>query len=659
LDIKLKNIKYSMTAKVIAFILVWLCFMSACVSAVFILCNYDVVNSNSYYDTYKFISKFEELSFDISEGVVKYKNNIVSKPSAKESANLAKFEAIKNKLSTSVNFLYYFKNTKTRNIISNLEDYQNSTFMEKQSFFSDLTESDYNLTNSSRSSYPIYYNTASLLSDKPFMAYAAIRKPLRHGDSFYTDFKEYSKTKTISLYIITLLAVSVFLALICSLYLAFICGQNENKGEVKLLLIDKIYTDVHTFLVFIAAAISVNLVSDLDLHDCILALVILGIDALIGLSYILSMIRQLKNKTLFKNSLIYKILLVLKRLVQLCFSGKIFKISTVLFLLGYGCVNSILFFITPMAIDTHPFLFLFCASLLLVFNIFAIYITIKALYSLTQLMTNVKQISNGNLDKPQDNTQISVAFLDFATDIESIKYGLKKAVDTAVKGERMKTELITNVSHDLKTPLTSIVNYVDLLKKEDLNNENALNYINILEEKSARLKQLIEDLVEASKASSGNLTVNTEKVDLHELIMQACGEYEEKFKNANLEIHIKTDDKKVLVIADGRHMWRIIENMLTNIIKYSMSNSRVYINIDKNDMYGLLTFKNISAFSLDIPPEQLTERFIRGDLSRNTEGSGLGLSIAQSLTNLQRGDFKIDIDGDLFKISIAIPLWAE
>jgi signal transduction histidine kinase len=180
-----------------------------------------------------------------------------------------------------------------------------------------------------------------------------------------------------------------------------------------------------------------------------------------------------------------------------------------------------------------------------------------------------------------------------------------------------------------------------------------------LEEKSGRLKHLIEDLIEASKASSGNLTVNSVKVDLHELALQACGEYEEKLRQAKLDIRISTSDTNTLVFADGKYMWRIVENLLSNVIKYSMPYSRVYINIDRSGQYGMLTIKNISALPLDHSPEQLTERFVRGDVARTTEGSGLGLSIAQSLTNILGGRFKIEIDGDLFKVMVEIPLWTE
>lgn len=292
-------------------------------------------------------------------------------------------------------------------------------------------------------------------------------------------------------------------------------------------------------------------------------------------------------------------------------------------------------------------------------NGFVFYQTAKGLKTLSTIIEGTKNISSGNMDYAFDVNNMSVAFAAFAENIQTIQSGLKKAVDEAIKGERMKTDLITNVSHDLKTPLTSIINYVDLLKKEELDNQKVKEYINILDEKSARLKVLIEDLVEASKASSGNLPVNAEKVDLHELVMQAVGEYREKIEKAGLDIRTSTSDKNIFVRADGKHMWRIIENLLSNVLKYSMQNSRVYINITKNETHGVLTIKNISALPLEIPVEQLTERFVRGDVSRTTEGSGLGLSIAQSLTNIQKGRFNIEIDGDLFKVNVEIPLWND
>ena len=231
-------------------------------------------------------------------------------------------------------------------------------------------------------------------------------------------------------------------------------------------------------------------------------------------------------------------------------------------------------------------------------------------------------------------------------------------MDDAVKGERMKAELITNVSHDLKTPLTSIISYVELLKHEDLKNERAKGFIAVLYEKSYRLKHLIEDLIEASKASSGNLAVAKMRVDYKQLTLQAMGELEDKTNAAGLTFKLSCDDP-VFIDADGGHMWRILENLLSNVIKYAMRNSRIYVDIFKMDGYGVLVMKNISATPIDFDETRLTERFVRGDASRTTEGSGLGLSITQSLAEIQGGTFGIQVDGDLFKAIVSIPLWEE
>lgn len=470
-------------------------------------------------------------------------------------------------------------------------------------------------------------------------------------------FLLYNRVKQVIPYAIALLAVSAILMIGAFVYLVVVTGKREKDSEIILSPIDSIYTDVHTLLVFIAAVISIAFVENLPFHaimiSLVLASIVFSIDIFIGLSYLLSMARQIKKRQMLKNSLLFKLYNAIIALARLCLSGKMFKAWILLMLLGYGGVNGILF---AIALHSSSPEFLISLFLLICFNAAAIYFAAKSLLSLSQIMNAVKEISTGNLEYALDSSNMSIAFFGFAEDIQSIQHGLKKAVDEAVKGERMKTDLITNVSHDLKTPLTSIINYVDLLKREDLNNEKANGYVSILEEKSARLKQLVEDLIEASKASSGSLPVKAEKVDLNELIMQACGEYEEKFKNAGLDIRINASDKNIFIWADGKHMWRIIENLLSNVVKYSMPNSRVYIDIAKENSYGLLTIKNISAFPLNISPEQLTERFVRGDVSRTTEGAGLGLSIAMSLTNLQQGRFNIAIDGDLFKVTAGIPL---
>jgi len=239
--------------------------------------------------------------------------------------------------------------------------------------------------------------------------------------------------------------------------------------------------------------------------------------------------------------------------------------------------------------------------------------------------------------------------------INNLKQGMKKAVEESMKAERLKTDLITNVSHDLKTPLTSIINYTDLLKKEKIENENAQKYIEILEEKSKKLKNLTEDLIEASKISSGNETVNLEKLDLKEMVLQANGEFAEKFETKNLDVISNLPQEAVIMDLDGKKMWRVLENLYQNVYKYSLENTRVYVDLAVHDNI-VFTIKNISKEKLNISPDELMERFIRGDSSRHTGGNGLGLSIAKDLSKLNGGTLKIEIDGDLFVSRLELPL---
>ena len=234
----------------------------------------------------------------------------------------------------------------------------------------------------------------------------------------------------------------------------------------------------------------------------------------------------------------------------------------------------------------------------------------------------------------------------------AIGEGLEAALAKSMKSERLKTDLITNVSHDIKTPLTSIINYVELLKQEDLKDPKIQRYIEVLEQKSQRLKTLTEDVVEASKVSSGNITLEFMNLNLVEMIQQTSGEFEEKFQEKNLTMMVHFTDEPSIIYADGQRMWRVLENVFGNVVKYAMEGTRVYAEISNRNKKVTFSLKNISAQPLNISADELTERFIRGDVARNTEGSGLGLSIAKSLTELQGGEFKLYLDGDLFKVMI-------
>jgi signal transduction histidine kinase len=256
-----------------------------------------------------------------------------------------------------------------------------------------------------------------------------------------------------------------------------------------------------------------------------------------------------------------------------------------------------------------------------------------------------------DLNLPEDMGILS----SFANNLKNIKEGFKVAVEQELKSQNMKTQLITNVSHDLKTPLTSIITYVDLLKKEDLDPDTRREYIDILDKKSKRLQVLIDDLFEASRASTGNIELSPEELDIVALLRQTLGEMEEKINESSLTLRVNLPEHKIICNLDGARTFRVFENVLGNILKYSMPNSRVYIDALEDEKSVSLTFKNISAYEMNFHPSEITERLVRGDRARHTEGSGLGLAIAKSLVELQGGSLHIDIDGDLFKLTITFP----
>ncbi len=277
----------------------------------------------------------------------------------------------------------------------------------------------------------------------------------------------------------------------------------------------------------------------------------------------------------------------------------------------------------------------------------------------TSLQKQAKSIAEGNLEEKIDTKYLAGPLKEHGEQLNRISDGLNTAVNERTNSERMKTELITNVSHDIKTPLTSIINYVDLLSKEPELPETAQEYLLVLQRQSARLKKLTDDIVEASKASSGALIIHPSPCDLGVLLEQTAGEYQEKTADCNLTVLLSKPEEPVTVFADGQRLWRVFDNLMNNICKYALPGTRVYLDLTETPEQAVVTFRNISKDPLNIRPEELTERFVRGDQSRNSEGSGLGLAIARSLVELQHGTFDITIDADLFKITVTFPRWTE
>ncbi len=300
----------------------------------------------------------------------------------------------------------------------------------------------------------------------------------------------------------------------------------------------------------------------------------------------------------------------------------------------------------------------FCILMLAIDIVLAIFFYQSA-KAREDIVKGIKKIRDGDLEHKISEFNLHGDNLILAQAVNSIGDGIRTAVASSMKDERMKADLVTNVSHDIKTPLTSIINYIDLIKRADIDNEQVREYVSVLDSKSQRLKQLTDDLVEASKISSGNISLNWESIDLVELVNQTIGEFSEKFEQRKLAIKVNAVGTDLRINADSRRMWRVIENLFNNVCKYALAGTRVYVEIgEAADSSGqvMLSVKNISEQPLTLSADELTERFIRGDVSRSTEGSGLGLSIAKSLTVAQKGGFQISMDGDLFKVTLTFPL---
>lgn len=325
-------------------------------------------------------------------------------------------------------------------------------------------------------------------------------------------------------------------------------------------------------------------------------------------------------------------------------------IKTFLIMSGLYVISGLLLFVVSGILSIFPIGILIGIILTIIY----IVIFIKELIYLDKIIIGSKAATEGKLncnieEKGRGHLR------ELAHDINNIRDGLRKSIESEIKSENMKTELITNVSHDLKTPLTSIINYIDLLKRENIESETAKDYINILDKKSQRLKVLIDDLFEASKATSGAMELNITKIDIVQLLKQSLGENDERFKNSNLSVKLDIPDTKIFINGDGQRLYRVFENLISNIVKYSLSNTRVYIQMyvdDENKV--VIIMRNISAYELDFCANEITNRFKRGDSSRSTDGSGLGLAIAKSIVELHGGKFNIEVDGDLFKSIIRL-----
>ena len=582
------------------------------------------------------------------------------------------FHSVGDYTEGSTNLTYLFADKEKKTIYTNRKAYSSysqleqnlETIFKEKAYAVVYPELSECVTNIPGADLQVWNHTIDQSFDtKDFVFAVSVDTKFSVADSMADEAENY---ETYSKLMFPMLAGAIFgsvLWLIGMVWLTVTAGRRPEDEEIHLNGFDRWYTEIAAGTVIgiwlAGTIISGTLIANSSLgysHVVVTVIVICLICGTYTMAWFLigylSLVRRIKAGTLWKNSLIRKVL----KWIGKC-SGKLadfarafsrntaekIKVLLVggafLFLqfLIIGCVFSGagVFLLALMAVDVAVMIF-----------------AIRKADGLDLIMDGLKKISDGELQYKIKTDTLTGKQKVMAEYINNIGSGLDAAVENSLKKERMQTELITNVSHDLKTPLTSIINYVDLMKRENPTDPKIQEYLRILDEKSQRLKVLTEDVVEASKASTGNIKLEMNDIDFVEMVQQVIGEFEEKFQEKNLTMMVHFTDEPSIIYADGQRMWRVLENVFGNVVKYAMEGTRVYAEISNRNKKVTFSLKNISAQPLNISADELTERFIRGDVARNTEGSGLGLSIAKSLTELQGGEFKLYLDGDLFKVMI-------
>lgn len=466
-------------------------------------------------------------------------------------------------------------------------------------------------------------------------------------------------------WLIAMCVVSLLLFAAFFVYLCCVSGRSPGSATVRASGLNRLPLDLYTALLAGLGALVLNTGRTLMMRSCsssiqnsTLIIAAAGTTALslLVLAFFFALAAQLKTRGGFwwRNSLIVRIVLLTGKCIRWCFRGSVHIISLLPVLWQWLLVTGIPLgaLVLLLALDSNR-------HSLITYGIWVMAFLLLALvgyggYAFGILLRGIRRMSKGDLKHSVNTRYLIGPFQDFGQRLNSLSEAAMLAAESQVRSERMKTELITNVSHDIKTPLTSIINYVDLLSKPHGQQEQE-QYLEVLNRQSLRLKRLIEDLIELSKASSGNLPVELAPLDATEVIRQALGEFSEKLSRRELIPIFDLPDRPVMIMADGRLVWRVLSNLLGNAVKYAMTGTRVYLDLTRSEGQVFLSVKNISAQQLGISAEELLERFVRGDTARNTEGSGLGLNIAKSLMEIQQGHLQLKLDGDLFKVTLIFP----
>lgn len=460
-------------------------------------------------------------------------------------------------------------------------------------------------------------------------------------------------TALVTMFVSFIIGAAAFVFLMCA------AGHRNGTDEIVTTVWDHLWLDVfavgavlaEVFVFYVAAIFLINVdVAYLPFILFVTAVATLCMGWLL-LLFLLSFSVRVKLGKWWRHTLCYQLFRKIGQFARMIWEniGFLWKVILVMLVLAFfEGIGVLMFFNSDIA------LLLWLLEKLVLYPLVLWYCV-----QLNQLKSGTEKIAGGEPGYQISTKRMTGIFKEQGEQINHISDGMTHAIEERMKSERFKTELITNVSHDIKTPLTSIINYVDLLEKEELHNETAQEYLEVLERQSSRLKKLIEDLIEASKASTGNLPVHLERLEAGIFMTQTVGEFEEKTKEAGLDLVIEKPETPVYIMADSRHFWRVIDNLMNNICKYAQNGTRVYINLEVKEAQVSITFRNTSKYPLNISSDELMERFVRGDASRNTEGSGLGLSIANSLMDLMGGTFRLYVDGDLFKVVLGFAETAE
>lgn len=492
-------------------------------------------------------------------------------------------------------------------------------------------------------------------------------KTLKKGDVIYTAARLDAAVVSHNAAFYAAAGVSLLLLAAVLAFLLAAAGRTGADAELRLCWVHRIPTDV-LYALCIALGAAAAALAPLLLAPRLLmlrniaplaAVAVLSLTAITLLFLLLCMstAARVKTHTFLKNSVCFRILRLVWRILRSAARGLGVCVRSLPLLWKLLAAVALYALVTLLAMATQnpiPALLWIAASLA------GLVLLCRLFLSLQKLREGGARLAAGDLSYQISTEGMHGACREHAEHLNSIAAGMSRAVDARMKSERMKTDLITNVSHDLKTPLTSIVNYVDLLKKEDLHNPTAAGYVAVLDRQAERLKKLTTDLVEASKAQSGALNVNLAPTDVRELLAQLDAEYRDRFGAAQLTPVLTLPETPLIAMADGRLLFRVLDNLLGNAVKYSLPGTRVYLSAaPASDGNAEILVRNISREALNVDPAELTERFVRGDASRATEGSGLGLSIADDLMKLQGGSLKLAIDGDLFRAAIVLPMAAD